>query len=118
MAGVESRSLSNPEESRTPEKTRVDVVHIGDSEVGRYTFQPGWKWSECIKPLAKTDSCQVEHLGYIVSGRLHVTHNDGTSVDLGPGDAYLIRAGHDGWVVGNEPVVSVEFKGAGTYAKA
>jgi hypothetical protein len=117
MAGVEFMSVDSPEDTRTPEKTRVDVVHVGDTEVGRFTFQPGWKWSECIKPVVKTDSCQAEHLGYVVSGRIHIAHNDGTAVDLGPGDAYAIRSGHDAWVLGSEPFVAVEFKSAGTFAK-
>jgi hypothetical protein len=110
--------MDKPEETRTPDKTRVEVVHVGDTEVGRLTLQPGWKWSECIKPVVKTDSCQAEHLGYMISGRLHVVHSDGTTVDLGPGDAYVIKPGHDAWVLGNEPVVGVEFKSAATFAKA
>jgi hypothetical protein len=117
MAGIESKSLNAPEEVRTPEKTTVDVVKVGGTEVGRFTFQPGWKWSECIKPVVGTDSCQAEHLGYAVSGRLHTTHEDGTSVDIGPGDAYYIAPGHDAWVVGDEPFVGVEFKSAAEYAR-
>ena len=117
MAGVESRNLDSPDEVRTPEKTTVDVVAVGTSEVGRFTFQPGWRWSECIKPVVGTDSCQAEHLGYAVSGRLGVTHEDGTTVEIGAGDAYLIAPGHDAWVVGDEPFVGVEFKSAGEYAK-
>src|SRR6266496_2606862 len=102
MAGIESKSVNTPEETRTPDKTRVEVVHVGGGEVGRFTFQPGWKWSECIKPVVKTDSCQAEHLGYVVSGRLHIVHDDGVEADLGPGDAYLIRPGHDAWVLGQD----------------
>jgi mannose-6-phosphate isomerase-like protein (cupin superfamily) len=96
----------------------LEVVRVGDTEVGRMTLQPGWKWSECIKPVVKTESCQAEHLGYAVSGRLHVVHNDGVEVDVGPGDAYVIHAGHDAWVLGQEPFVCVEFKSAGEFAKA
>jgi hypothetical protein len=118
MAGVESKSVNTPEETRTPDKTRVDVVHVGDAEVGRFTFQPGWRWSECIKPVVKTDSCEAEHLGYLISGRLRIKHDDGTEIDLAPGDAYVIRPGHDGWVVGNEPAVAVEFRSAGTFARS
>jgi hypothetical protein len=117
MAGVESKNLDAPEEVRTPEKTKVDVVKVGGTEVGRFTFQPGWKWSECIKPVVGTDSCQVEHLGYSVSGRIHIEHEDGTSSEIGPGEAYLIAPGHDAWVVGDEPFVGVEFKSAAEYAK-
>ncbi len=117
MAGVESRSLDAPDEVRTPEKTTVDVVTVGASEVGRLTLQPGWKWSECIKPVVGTDSCQADHLGFALSGRLQVAHDDGTSLEIGPGEAYVIAPGHDAWVVGDEPFVGVEFKSAAEYAK-
>ena len=118
MAGVESKSMDTPEEVRAPDKTTIDVVTVGNTEVGRLTFQPGWKWSECIKPVVGTDSCQAEHLGYGLSGRMHVEHEDGTSLEIVPGDAYRIAPGHDAWVVGDEPFVGVEFKSAGEYAKS
>ena len=117
MAGIDTKHMDSPDEVRTPDKTRVEVVHVGGTEVGRFTFQPGWKWSECIKPVAKTDSCQAEHLGYLVSGAMHIEHDDGKKVDIKPGSAYLIAPGHDGWVVGNEPAVGIEFRSAATYAK-
>ena len=117
MAGVESRNMDTPDEVRSPEKTRVDVVTVGNSEVGRLTLQPGWRWSECIKPVVGTDSCQPEHLGYSISGRMHVEHEDGTTVEIGPGEAYVIAPGHDAWVLGDEEFVGVEFKSAATYAK-
>ena len=116
MAGVEAKNLESPDEVRRPDKTEINVVHVGTTEVGRFTFQPGWKWSECIKPVVGTDSCQAEHLGYVVSGTIHVAHEDGTAVDLGPGDAYRIAPGHDAWVVGDEPFVGMEFKSAAEYA--
>lgn len=72
MAGVESKSMDAPDEIRTPDKTTVEVVKVGGTEVGRLTFQPGWRWSECIKPVVGTDSCQAEHLGYALSGRMHI----------------------------------------------
>jgi hypothetical protein len=117
MAGVESRNLDSPDEVRTPDKTTVDVVTVGASEVGRLTLQPGWRWSECIKPVVGGDSCQAEHLGYAVSGRMQVAHEDGTSIEIGAGDAYVIAPGQDAWVIGDEPFVGVEFKSAGEYAK-
>jgi mannose-6-phosphate isomerase-like protein (cupin superfamily) len=117
VASVESRNLDQPDESRTPDKTEVNVVTVGGNEVGRFTFQPGWRWSECVKPVAGTASCEMTHLGYVVSGQLHVAHDDGTAVDVGPGDAYVIEAGHDAWVVGDEPFVGIEFKSAAHYAK-
>lgn len=111
MAGVEQSSWDQASETRTPEKTRQEIVRLPDTSgaVVRTTFQPGWRWSECIKPLVGSDSCQVAHHGTIVSGRLGVAHEDGTTVELAPGDVYLIRPGHDGWVVGDEAVVTVEF---------
>jgi len=118
MAGVESKSLDSPEEVRTPDKTKIDIVKVGSTEVGRFTFQPGWRWSECIKPVVQTDSCQAEHLGYGVSGRIHIEHEDGTTAEIGPGDAYYIAPGHDAWVVGDEVFVGVEFKSAAEYAEA
>jgi len=117
VASVESRNLDQPDERRTPDKTEVNVVSVGGNEVGRFTFQPGWRWSECVKPVAGTDSCEMTHLGYVVSGQIHIAHDDGTAVDVVPGDAYVIEAGHDAWVVGDEPFVGIEFKSAADYAK-
>ncbi len=117
MAAIETRSFEQPDESRTPDKTRVDIVRMAGSEVGRFTFQPGWRWSECIKPGAGTDSCQSDHLGYVASGSLTVQHGDGTTMTLTSGNAYRIAPGHDAWVEGDEPFVGLEFKGVGDYAK-
>jgi hypothetical protein len=111
MAGVETRDFDSPDESRTPDKTKVDVVRMGGgTTAARFTFEPGWKWSECVKPVAGTDSCQARHVGVVGSGRLHVAHEDGTETDLSPGDAYVIEPGHDAWVVGDEPYVGFEFE--------
>ena len=117
MPGVESKSFDKADETRTPAKTKVDIVRIGDAEVGRFTFEPGWKWSECIKPVVGTKSCQNEHVGYLESGSLNVVHDDGTQIEIGAGEAYRIAPGHDAWVVGNDPAVAYEFKSAGSYAK-
>jgi mannose-6-phosphate isomerase-like protein (cupin superfamily) len=104
---------------RSPDKTKVDVVDLGGIKAARMTFQPGWKWSECVKPVVGTESCQVHHVGVVISGKMHVVHNDGTEIDAGPGDAYVIEPGHDAWVVGNEELVGFEFdsSAAQTYAK-
>jgi hypothetical protein len=119
VAGVTTRRFDSPDETRTPEKTKIDLVRLGDSMAARTTFQPGWKWSECLKPLTGTDSCQARHVGTAISGRLHVVHEDGTEAEIGPGDAYLVEPGHDGWVVGDEPYVAIEFdsKTVETYTK-
>ena len=116
MPSIEVRDFSTPDETRTPDKTTIELVNLAAGQVGRYTFHPGWRWSECIKPIAKTDSCQVDHIGYVVSGVLHVEHEDGTTADLTPGNVYRIAPGHDAWNPGQEPTVFVEFQGAARYA--
>ena len=110
MAGVEKRDFDSPDESRTPEKTKVDVVHLGGTTAARFAMEPGWKWSECVKPVAGTDSCQHRHLGVVQSGTLRVTHDDGTVLELGPGDAYVIEPGHDAWITSSDPFVGFEFE--------
>jgi hypothetical protein len=117
MPGVESRDFRNPDETRKPEKTTIELVNIAGGQIGRYTFQPGWRWSECIKPVVNTDSCEVDHIGYVVSGTLHVKHDDGTEIDVKAGEVYRIAPGHDGWNPGPEPAVLVEFQGAAHYAQ-
>lgn len=110
MAGVETRDFDAPDETRTPDKTRVDVVRMGPTSVGRFAFEPGWRWSECIKPVAHTDSCQARHVGVVFAGRLAIRHEDGTEVEIGTGQAYTIEPGHDAWVVGDERFVGYEFE--------
>ena len=119
MAGVVRKSFASPDERRSPDKTQVDVVDLGSVKAARMTLQPGWRWSECIKPIAGTESCQVHHEGTLVAGTMQVRHDDGTEVEIGPGDAYVIEPGHDAWVVGSEAVVSYEFDStaAATFAK-
>ena len=117
MADIESNDFSSPDETRTPDKTTVELVNVAGGQIGRYTFQPGWRWSECIKPVAGTDSCQVEHIGYAVSGTLHVKHDDGTEGEVVAGQVYRIAPGHDAWNAGSEAAVFVEFQGAANYAK-
>jgi hypothetical protein len=119
MAGVEKRAFDSPDESRTPDKTQVDVVHLGGHAAARFTMEPGWSWSECVKPVAGTDSCQHRHLGVVQAGRMRVTHDDGTVLELGPGDAYVIEPGHDAEIVGSDRFVGFEFepKAAEEYAR-
>ena len=119
MAGVEARAFDSPDETRTPDKTKVDVVRMGRTTAARFTFDPGWKWSECVKPVVGTESCQVRHVGVVQSGRIHVVHEDGTEREAGPGEAFVIEPGHDAWVVGDEPYVGFEFEtqSAEEYAK-
>jgi hypothetical protein len=110
MPGVESRAFESPDETRTPDKTRVEVVRMGGTTAARLTFEPGWRWSECVKPVAGTESCQVRHVGIVESGRMTVRHDDGTEAEIGPGRAYVIEPGHDAWVVGDERFVGYEFE--------
>lgn len=117
MAGLESQNFSVPDETRTFDKGLLAVITLGTATVGRATFQPGWKWSECVKPIAGTESCEAAHLGYVVSGQIHVVMDDGTTADAGPGDLVNIAPGHDAWVMGGEPCVVLDFEGASNYAK-
>lgn len=117
MATAFKKNFDSPDETRPMPNGKAEVVSLGDISAMRTTFEPGWKWSESVKPIAGTDSCQVNHIGYHMSGRLHVRLNDGTELEYGPGDVYNIPPGHDAWVVGNEPVVMVDFRGAENYAK-
>ncbi len=119
MADIETKNIDSPDETREIPNGKVQVLTIGTTMLGRATFEPGWKWSESVKPIAGTDSCEVHHNGYVVSGRLHVAMNDGSEVDLVPGDFFVCPPGHDAWVVGNEPCVSLDFstEAVSTYAK-
>ena len=115
---LETKSHDTPDEVRTPNKTRVEVVKLGGFTLGRFIFQPGWRWSECVKPVVKTESCQAAHVGYAISGCLKVKMNDGAEKTITPGMSYTIPPGHDGWVEGNEPFVGIEVMSAEHYAKA
>jgi hypothetical protein len=117
--GVKVRSFDSADETRTPAKTTVNVVDLGSAKAARITLEPGWRWSDCIKPVVGGDSCQARHVGTLVSGRLHVEHTDGSSSDIGAGDAYIIEPGHDAWVVGDEAAVGYEFESvtAETFAR-
>jgi hypothetical protein len=119
MAGIAKKSFESPDERRTPDKTEIQVVDLGSVKAAKVTMQPGWRWSECIKPIAGTESCQSHHVGTAASGQLHVRHEDGTEAEVGAGDAYVIEPGHDAWVVGSEPFVAFEFdsQAATTYGR-
>lgn len=113
-----TKSFDEADEVRTPAKTRVEVVQLGNEKAARFTMEPGWRWSECVKPVAGTDSCQARHVGVVVSGRMHVVQDDGSEAEAGPGGIYIIDPGHDAWVVGDDTFVAYEFesKTAETYA--
>ena len=118
MASMEVKNFDSPDETRSFEgKGQAEVLKIGGQVVGRATFEPGWKWSENVKPIAQTDSCQVSHLGYILSGRMRVRMDDGNETEVGPGDVMAIPPGHDAEVVGDEACVTLDFGEFGEYAK-
>jgi hypothetical protein len=114
---MEVRNMEKGDEVRTFDKGRVEVVKIGGVTIGRAVFEPGWKWSTCVKPLAKTNSCQAPHFQYHLSGTLMIAMDDGTTRECRAGDVSLVPPGHDAWVVGNEPAVIVDFQGMAEYAK-
>jgi len=114
---MQKKALSSPDETRSFDKGHVELVTIGGVTFGRVTFEPGWKWSTSVKPIAKTESCQASHLTYHISGRLRIRMDDGTEEEFGPGDVSLVPPGHDAWVVGNDTVVAIDISGMGNYAK-
>jgi hypothetical protein len=117
MASLEAKNFNTPDEVRQFEKGKIELVKIGGAFVGRGIFQPGWRWSTHVKPIAKTKSCEAPHFQYHISGTLHVITDDGMEKDLKAGDVSRLESGHDAWVVGNEPVILVDFQGMADYAK-
>ena len=119
MADLAGKRFESPDEVRefTDGKGRVELVDLNGHAVGRGTFEPGWKWSENVKPIAGTDSCEVSHLGYVLSGRMRVQMDDGSEAEVGPGDVVAIPPGHDAEVVGDEACEMVDFGEFGDYAK-
>jgi quercetin dioxygenase-like cupin family protein len=115
--GMQGKSLNSPDETRSFGNGKMDVVELGNVTVGRATFEPGWRWSEHVKPIAGTESCQVPHVGYVISGRMGVVMDDGTEHEFGPDEALVIPPGHDAWTVGGEPCIVLDFSGADEYAK-
>ena len=114
---IEKKNLDSPDERRSFENGKIDVVTVGGLTMGRMTMQPGWKWSKNVKPIVKTNSCQAHHVGFVISGRLKTVLDDGTEAEIGPGEAYDIPSGHDGWVVGDSPWIAFELLSAAQYAK-
>jgi quercetin dioxygenase-like cupin family protein len=113
----ESQSHDSPDETRTPDKTRVEVNRMEGFTIARITLQPGWRWSECIKPVAGTERCQLSHVGYMVAGRLTVQVSDGSQRTIAAGESYTIPPGHDAWVEGNEECVGIEVLSANEFAR-
>jgi hypothetical protein len=118
MNNPELKSFGTPDEVREFPYGRLELVNIGGAMVGRAIFEPGWRWATSVQPIAKTKSCEAAHFQYHVAGVLKVVMDDGTELECHPGDVCLLPSGHDGWVVGDEPVVFVDFQGMVDYAKA
>ncbi len=118
MAELEVRNPDKADETRPfVDRGRVEIVRLAGGTVGRGTFEPGWRWSEHVNPIAGTETCQAAHMGYCVSGRMVVRMDDGTEKEIGAGDVLVIPPGHDAWVVGDEPVVVLDISGRVEYAK-
>ncbi|SCK23762.1 cupin domain-containing protein [Vogesella sp. LIG4] len=116
---LEKKALNEPDELRPfkDDMGRLAVVTLGDMTMGRGEFEPGWRWSEHVKPLAGTDSCQAAHTGVVLEGRIVVKMDDGSQMEYGPGDAFYMPPGHDAWVVGDQRCVLIDVTGVAKYAK-
>jgi hypothetical protein len=115
---AEHKSFDSPDEVREFPDGHAEVVQIGGGEVGRYTVEPGWRWSTHLKEAVGTDLCEAPHFQFHVAGRLGVRMADGTELELGPGEVSMLPPGHDAWVIGDEPVVLVDWGGAHVWAQA
>jgi quercetin dioxygenase-like cupin family protein len=117
MAKAEQKSFGTPDDTRAFECGKMEILHIGGSDIGRLTLQPGWRWSDHVKPIAGTELCEAPHFQYHIAGTLLIQMEDGREFEAGPGDVVAVPQGHDAWVVGDEPVVLVDWWGASDYAK-
>jgi len=115
---LRKKRFDHPDEVRTVEKGRIEIVELGELVVGRAIFEPGWRWSEHVKPIVGTESCQVHHIGYVISGRIHIEMDSGASIEVSGGDTFECPPGHDAWVVGDEPWISVDYAGRRLFAKS
>ena len=114
---IETKTFKAPDETRTFEKGKVELLNMDGGVIGKLTFEPGWRWSKHVKPIAGTEWCEAPHFQYHVSGRLHILTSEGKEFEVGPGEVTTLPAGHDAWVVGNEPVILIDWSGAYQYAK-
>ncbi len=113
----EIKNFNKPDETREMPFGKLEVINVGGKFAGKTTFQPGWKWSDSVKPVAKTHSCEFTHLLYVISGKMRVRMDDGLELDCNAGDICHIPPGHDAWVVGTEAVISIDFNENTNYAK-
>ena len=118
MQQTEHVGFGSPDEVREFHNGKAEILQVGDAEIGRLVLEPGWRWSNDVKPIAQTESCEAPHFQYHVAGRLAIRMDDGTEFVAGPGDITSLPKGHDAWVLGDGPVVVVDWFGASNYAKA
>ena len=118
MPRLQRKSLSTPDLVRTFPLGQVDIVNLDETSVARFRWEPGWRWSKDVAPIVQTRSCQNRHVGYVISGFLHVMMDDGTEIEIGPGDAYEIPPGHDAWIAGQDSFDTVEFTSAAVFGMA
>ncbi|HTR88916.1 MAG TPA: cupin domain-containing protein [Solirubrobacteraceae bacterium] len=120
MAQLQAKQFNAPDEVRpfAADMGQVELVQLSGNAIGRGTFKPGWRWSEHVQPLAGTDSCQVQHIGYVLEGRMVVAMDGGDQLEVGPGDVFVMPPGHDAWTVGDQACVLLDFGGLSGYAKA
>lgn len=117
MASAQRKPLSSPDETRTFPKGKIDLFTLAGLTISHGVLEPGWKWSECVKPIVNTESCQAGHIGVCLVGRMHVRMDDGSEIDIGPRDVFSIPPGHDAWIVGDQNCVVLDISGAANYAK-
>jgi hypothetical protein len=113
---MEHRAFDKPDEVREGSNWRMELVNLAGGQVGRITLQPGWRWSVDVKPVAGTELCEAPHQQYQIAGRIRVQMADGTEIEAGPGELTSLPSGHDAWVVGDEPVVAIDWQGASIWA--
>lgn len=118
MNTAELKTTRQPDETREFPSGKLELINIGGGQVGKLSLQPGWRWSQHVKPIAGTEWCEAPHFQYQLSGRLHVLQNDGVEFESVAGDVTALPAGHDAWVVGDEQVVLIDWAGASNYAKS
>ena len=118
MAKSEHKHFAAPDETRDFPRGKAEILSIGGGVVGRLVFQPGWRWSNDVRPLAKTTSCEAPHFQYHLAGRLGIRMDDGTELVAEPGDVTALPSGHDAWVIGDEPVIVIDWYGASNYGKS
>ena len=116
-ARTENPTFAEPDETRTFERGQVDLVDIAGTQLGRLTLEPGWRWSEHVKPIAGTDLCEAPHFQYHAAGTIRILMADGTEFDAGPGEVTALPSGHDAWVVGDQEAVMIDWHGASVYAR-